>query len=123
MIDIYGRTSINEIPMESKQNLLRRLVACNTGLFSISNDLKQDFPLIPTDRETYCSLLPAIVKSLGVDIRKIEPPSRIKEFNTNIESLSSSVAKLSDSDFASLKITLDYSKNEFITDVFTKVKT
>ncbi len=55
-------------------------------------------------------------------MRKIEPPSRIKEFNTNLENLSSSAAKLSDSDFASLKITLDYPKNEFITDVFTKVK-
>ena len=57
--------------------------------------MKKAFPLIPTDREAYCSLLPAIVKSLGVDIRTIEPPSRIKEFNTNLETLSTSVAKMS----------------------------
>ena len=122
MVDICGKTSINEIPMEGKKNLLRRLVGCNEGLFKISDDMKKAFPLIPTDRDTYCSLLPSIVKSLGVDIRTIEPPSRIKEFNNNLEGLSSSVAKLSDNDFAQLEIKLDYSKDEFITDVLAKVK-
>ena len=122
MVDIYGKTSINEIPMEGKQNLLRKLVACNNGLFNVSDDMKKAFPLIPTDREAYCSLLPAIVKSLGVDIRTIEPPSRIKEFNTNLETLSTSVAKLSDNDFTSLDIKLDYPKDDFIKDVLAKVK-
>ena len=122
MSALCGRTSINEIPMEVKQNLLRRLVACNTGLFEISDELRKDFPLLPADRETYCSLLPAIVKSLGVDIRTIEPPSRIKEFNTNLESLSSSVAKLSDRDFTNMEITLDYPKNEFIKNALNIVK-
>ena len=122
MVDIYGKTSINEIPMEGKQNLLRKLVGCNTGLFTVSDEVKKAFPLIPTDRETYCSLLPSIVKSLGVDIRTIEPPSRIKEFNNNLETLSTSVAKLSDSDFASLDIKLTYPKDKFISDVLKKVK-
>ncbi len=122
MVDIYGKTSINEIPMEGKQNLLRRLVACNDGLFKVSDEMKKAFPLIPTDKDTYCSLLPAIVKSLGVDIRTIEPPSRIKEFNDNMASLSTSLAKLSDTDFASLEIKLDYSKDKFITDVLDIVK-
>ena len=122
MFDIYGKTSINEIPMEGKQNLLRKLVGCNTGLFTVSDEVKKAFPLIPTDRETYCSLLPSIVKSLGVDIRTIEPPSRIKEFNNNLETLSTSVAKLSDSDFASLDIKLTYPKDKFISDVLKKVK-
>ena len=122
MVDIYGKTSINEIPMEGKQTFLRRLVGCNTGLFTVSDEVKKAFPLIPTDRETYCSLLPSIVKSLGVDIRTIEPPSRIKEFNNNLETLSTSVAKLSDSDFASLEIKLTYPKDKFISDVLKKVK-
>ena len=122
MIDIYGKTSINEISMEGKQNLLRKLVACNGGLFNVSDNMKKAFPLIPTDQDTYCSLLPAIVKSLGVDIRTIEPPSRIKEFNTNLESLSTTLAKLADNDFASLEIKLDYPKDEFITNVLAKVK-
>ena len=122
MVDIYGKTSINEIPMEGKQTFLRKLVGCNTGLFTLSDEVKKAFPLIPTDRETYCSLLPSIVKSLGVDIRTIEPPSRIKEFNNNLETLSTSVAKLSDSDFASLEIKLTYPKDKFISDVLKKVK-
>ena len=122
MVDIYGKTSINEIPMEGKQTFLRRLVGCNTGLFTVSDEVKKAFPLIPTDRETYCSLLPSIVKSLGVDIRTIEPPSRIKEFNSNLETLSNSVAKLSDGDFASLEIKLTYPKDKFISDVLKKVK-
>ena len=122
MVDVCGKTSINEIPMEGRQTFLRKLVGCNTGLFTVSDEVKKAFPLIPTDRETYCSLLPSIVKSLGVDIRTIEPPSRIKEFNTNLESLSSSVAKLSDRDFANMEITLDYPKNEFIKNVLNIVK-
>ena len=119
---VLGKTSINEIPMEDKQKFMRSLVSCNADLFNISNDMKKAFPLIPTDQESYCSLLPSIVKSLGVDIRTIEPPSRIREFNNNLEGLSNSVAKLSDNDFAQLEIKLDYPKNEFITDVLAKVK-
>ncbi len=122
MVDIYGKTNLNEIPMEGKQNLLRKLVACNEGLFNISDDLKKHFPLIPTDRETYCSLLPAIVKSLGVDIRTIEPPKRITEFNQNMSSLASNLAKLSDTDFSNLQIRQEYSKDEFITNVLEKTK-
>ena len=122
MVDIYGKTSLNEIPIEGKKNLLRRLISCNEGLFRISDEIKKDFPLIPTDRDTYCSLLPSIVKSLGVDIRTIEPPSRIREFNSNLENLSGSLAKLSDNDFAQMEIKLDYPKDEFITDVLAKVK-
>ena len=122
MVDICGKTNINEIPMEGKQNLLRKLVACNDGLFDVSDDLKKHFPLIPTDRETYCSLLPAIVKSLGVDIRTIEPPERITEFNQNMSSLASNLAKLSDTDFSNLQIRQEYSKDEFITNVLEKTK-
>ena len=121
-LDLYGKTNINEIPMEGKQNLLRKLVANNAALFNISDDLKKHFPLIPTDSETYCSLLPAIVKSLGVDIRTIEPPERITEFNQNMSSLASNLAKLSDTDFSNLQIRQEYSKDEFITNVLEKIK-
>ncbi len=118
--DIYGMTSINEIPMECKQRLLKELVAVNSDLFN--NNLKKHFPLLPVDQETYCSLLPALVKSLGVDIRTIEPPSRIKEFNNNMSDLSSSLARLSDSDFSNLNIKQEYSKDSFINDVVEKTK-
>ena len=121
-IDLYGKKSINEIPMSGKNELIRKLVANKTGMFGISEKMKKNFPLIPTKTEEYCSLLSSIVKSLGVDIRTIEPPSRIKEFNNNVSELSSSLAKIPDSEFANLQISLDYTKDDFVSDVLARVK-
>ena len=121
-VDIYGKNSINEISIAGKKELLKSLVGSNTELFNISDEMKKMFPLLPTDTETYCSLLPSIVKSIGVDIRTIEPPERIEEFNNNLDGLSKSLAKISDSDFASLDIKMDYTKEDFIKNVLEKVK-
>ena len=101
---------------------MKSLVGSNTELFNLSDEMKKMFPLLPTDTETYCSLLPSIVKSIGVDIRTIEPPERIEEFNNNLDGLSKSLAKISDSDFASLDIKMDYTKEDFIKNVLEKVK-
>ena len=121
-VDIYGKNSINEISISGKQEMLKSLVGSNTELFNIRDDMKKMFPLLPTDKDSYCSLLPSLVKSLGVDIRTIEPPERIQEFNRNLGGLSSSLSKISDADFASLDIKLDYPKDEFITNVLSIVK-
>ena len=121
-IDLYGKKSINEISMSGKSELIRKLVSSNTGMFGISDKMKKNFPLIPTKTEEYCSLLSSIVKSLGVDIRTIEPPSRIKEFNNNVSELSSSLARIPDAEFANLQISLDYTKDDFVSDVLARVK-
>ncbi|MCM1002875.1 MAG: hypothetical protein NC408_00875 [Candidatus Gastranaerophilales bacterium] len=121
MVDIYGKNSINEIPVSGKKQLLRSLVACNDGLFEISPEMKQMFPLIPTDRETYCSLLPAIVRSMGIETNTLTP-KKIEAFNHSVSELSTTLAKISDEDFANLSITQEFSREQFIRTTLDKVK-
>ncbi len=119
---LAGKQNINEIPIEEKRGILRNLVANNTGLFEISDDLAKDFPLIPRNQEQYCKLLPAIVRSLGVDITPLKPDTKVENFNNSMSNLSKSLAKLSDNDFANISITQEYSKDDFIKTVLSKVK-
>lgn len=119
---LAGKQNINEIPIEEKRGLLRNLVKCNTGLFEISDDLAKDFPLIPRNQDQYCTLLPAIVRSLGVDVTPLKPETKVENFNNSMSNLSQSLAKLSDTDFANITITQEYSKDDFIKTVLSKVK-
>ncbi|MCQ2738943.1 MAG: HD domain-containing protein, partial [bacterium] len=120
--DIYKKNNINEIPASGKKALLRSLVASKDGLFNISDELSKDFPLIPKNQEEYCSLLPSIVRSLGIETSPLTPEQRIAMFNSSMKDLSLSVAKLSDVDFANLQITQDIPKDEFTKIVLEKVK-
>lgn len=120
-VDIVGKANINEISSAGKKRMLRSLVACNKGLFEISDDMKKMFPLIPTDRETYCSLLPSIVRSLGIETNKLTP-SKIESFNASLSRMSSSLEGISDADFARLRITQDIPNETFIRTVLDKVK-
>ena len=113
--------SVNEIPMEAKKSLLRHLVSTNADLFNISDSLAKDFPLIPRNQEQYCELLPSLVRSLGIETVKLSP-QRVESFNKSIGNLSQTVAEISDSDFANLHITQEYSKDNFIKTVLEKVK-
>lgn len=121
MVDIYGKNSINEIPQEGKKDLLRALVKCNNGLFYVSEEIKKMFPLIPTNQEAYCSLLPALVRSMGIETNTLSA-MQVKDFNKSLNSLSERLSKISDSDFAALKITQEYSKEEFTRNVLNIVK-
>lgn len=120
-IELYGKKNINEIPIQAKKDLLHSLVSSNNKLFGISEDLSKDFPLIPKNQEEYCSLLPSIVRSLGIETNGLSP-QRIVEFNGSIDKLSQSLAGISDHDFANMRITQEYSKDTFILDVIEKVK-
>lgn len=113
--------SVNEIPMAAKKSLLRHLVSTNADLFNISDSLAKDFPLIPRNQEQYCELLPSLVRSLGIETVKLSP-QRVESFNKSIGNLSQTVAEISDSDFANLHITQEYSKDNFIKSVLEKVK-
>lgn len=121
LIGLYGKNNINEIPIAEKRNVLRTIVKNNTDLFNISDDLKQAFPLIPTNKEEYCALLPALVKSLGIEVKTLEA-EQVVQFNSSLDKLSSSLAKLSNEEFDNLVITQTYSKDEFIKDTLSIVK-
>lgn len=120
-VDIYNKNNINEIPVEGKKALLHNLVKSNDGLFNISEKLKADFPLLPTEREKYCELLPSIVRSLGVETNTLKP-EQVESFNVSASNLSENLAKISDKDFADMTITQEISKEDFIKTTLKKVK-
>ena len=41
---------------------------------------KKDFPLIPKNQEEYCTLLPQLVKSLGIETNELRPDQRIIDY-------------------------------------------
>lgn len=114
--DLYQVKSVNEVPIELKKNVLERLISSNTNLFNLSEKLKKHFPLLPTNTEEYCELLPSLVHSIGIETNELSD-KEITKFNKDITSLSNSLAKLSDDEFANLEISQEYSKNDFIKDV------
>ena len=121
LLPMYEKSNISEIPLTDKRNVLRGLIANNADLFVVSNDLRAAFPLIPKNREEYCSLLPELVKSLGIETKQLTE-TQISEFENDLNSLSLSLKKLSDNEFSNLSVTLAYDKNEFIKDTLDSVK-
>ena len=120
-VDVMGKTDINELSIAGKRKLLRDLVASNTGVFNISENLREDFPLLPKDKESYCELLPAIVRSLGIETNILTTEQTV-QFYQSQENLSAVLRDISDKDYAQLHITQEFSKDDFIEIVLSKVK-
>ena len=118
---LIGSKNINEIPLSQKRSVLKQLVACNANLFGASEKLKELAPLIPRNQEEYCELLPSLVRSLGVETNKLSA-EQITHTNKATQNLANSLAKLSDSDFAKLSISQEYSREDFINTVLEKTK-
>lgn len=114
-------SNINEIPIEGKKNLLRNLISTNSTLFGMSDELAKDFPMLPRNQEQYCEILPAIVRSLGIETTPLTS-SKVEVFNKNLNKLSKNLAQISDKDFANLHITQEFSKDDFVKIVLEKVK-
>ncbi len=119
--DLYQRKSINEIPIKQKKDLLRRLVSANINMFDTSDVMNKDFPLIPNNQERYCEVLPALVRSLGIETNQLSK-KQIDGFNKTITKLSGNLAKLSDKEYNELTISQEYNKDDFVKDVLEKVK-
>ena len=120
-LSLYGKENINEIPIKEKKELLKNLTASNDGLFIITDDMKKMFPLIPRSLEEYCSLLPAIVHSLGIETESLNNV-QINDFNEKLKNLEKTVSKLTEEEFKNLEISQEYTKNQFISDVLNEVK-
>lgn len=120
-IDVFNKSNINEISIELKKKFLRNLVSSNSDLFDLSDELKEYFPILPDTQEKYCSLLPLIVRSIGIE-EKVLKPFEIEKFNKDIISLSNSLASLSDEKFNKLEIKQEYDRDSFINDVSNTIK-
>ena len=119
--DVCNKQNINEIPINKKKDVLRKLVASNTGLFNISEKLRKYFPLLPKTQEEYCTLLPALVRSLGIETNTLSE-EEVSVFNTALISLADTLKNMSDSEYANIQISQEYPKSEFIKDAFSIVK-
>ena len=118
---LLNKQNINEISQRRKKEIIRKLVAANTGVFNISDELRQYLPLLPKTQEEYCEILPSLVRSLGIETNTLST-EEINAAETEINELSKSLTKLSDEEFRALTIKQEYSNEEFIQDTFNIVK-
>ncbi|MCQ2958108.1 MAG: hypothetical protein MJ180_04300, partial [Candidatus Gastranaerophilales bacterium] len=123
-IDFIGLAqvkSINEIKLSEKKELLKALVASNTGVFEVSEELRKCFPLVPKNQEEYCAVLPQIGRSLGIETKTLET-KQISVFNNSMDNLGQTLSTLSTQEFADLKIAQEFSEEDFIKSVLEKTK-
>lgn len=113
--DMCGKKNINEIPEDCKRELLRALVKSDIGVV-INPRMRSMFPLLPRSPEEYCTLLPAIVNSMSITTKTLNPED-VEQFNKSLLGLSDVLKNLTDKEFAELKITQEYPKEEFIRNI------
>ena len=67
--DYYDKKNlqVNELTIEQKRNLMKLLVKYNADLYDQNFHKIINCDLIPHDKDSYCSTLPKIIKSLGLD--------------------------------------------------------
>ncbi len=119
--ELFGVDDVNQIKLEDKKEIIRKMVFFNANMFCISDKLKKMFPLIPKTQEEYCSLLPSLVKSLGIETNKLDD-KKIEEFFSHLSSLATTLKNIPDSEFDDLKIEQDCSKKDFIKDAYNILK-
>ena len=123
-VDIYQKKDINEITNEGKKSFLKALISSNADLFESdekSDKIYEFFPLLPKNSEEYCELVRNIVVSMGIETNEISPEQE-KDFYDATISLAMDLANISDEEFNNLEINQEYSKDEFIIDVYNLVK-
>ena len=85
--------NINELSLDEKRKLISSLIATNAELFE-SKNIKQDFPLMPTNQKEYCDLLPKVVKSIGIETSPLEEKNIQKFFNQDLKGLIDNLEKI-----------------------------
>ena len=121
LLPLHQKANINEIPISERRNVLRALVKNNADIFIVSKDLREAFPLLPKNRKEYCTLLPALVKSLGIEVKPLSE-TQISEFEQSLNNLSTTLSKISENEFHKLDINLTYPKDSFIADTLSIVE-
>lgn len=115
-IDFKGAEDLNELSRSQKREFVKALVSSDTELNSVSDELRKELPLLPSCSSEYSNLIKNAVISSGVEVKPLNQTQK-NDFLSNINSLSSSLARMSDEEFDSLVFKQEYDKNEFISDV------
>ena len=100
---LYQVENLNEISIASKKELLKDLISTNANLLGLSPESKTYYPLIPTTADEYCSTVPEIVKSIGIETNDLSD-EKIVEFNDNLDRLSNTLEKFEDKSFDDLTL-------------------
>ena len=120
MIDWANIKDINEIEFANKKMFIRSLISQNIRLYPLAQAFGDVFPLLPKNKEEYCSLLQSLCKSIGIETNVLSS-SEINEFNESIGLVSSYLGFMSDEEFNNLQIEQTYSKKDFINNVLNIV--
>jgi len=112
--DYYGIESINQLNIEQKRKLLRKLVQSNSSTFSSDKSVA---PILPSNQEEYCKLMDKLAKSIGVNTKKLTS-AQLNGFNKAIADISGSIRKI---DINSTTFELDFSRSDFIAQVEQKL--
>lgn len=121
LLPLYEKNQISEISHTQTRQIIRALIQNNFDMFVVSDELRKFFPLIPRNREEYCSLLPELVKSLGIETKPLSE-TKISEFESDLQGLSTNIGNLSEEEFDNLTVSLSYDKNDFIKDTLALVQ-
>ena len=118
-----GKNNINELSIAEKRKLLKNLVSLNAQLFNkqfklATESLNLNTSVIPTSKEEYCSLLPKLVKSIGIDTKPLSQDVKSK-YQTSIDALSKEDGALAKTNFntGDIKLELAYPRETFISDM------
>ena len=122
LADIYQKEKIEDVSAEKRNKVLRNVIDIfHFDFFGTVKRIKNDFPLLPTDREEYSSLLKNIVASIGIETKPITKEEEQK-FYSSLNDLANEIKILSDEEYNNLSIELSYSKGEFIKDINSVLK-
>lgn len=121
MIDLANKIDVSEIDRTKRMNIIKNLMFLNMDLYSASEELREIFPILPQNKDEYCSLVQNLAKSITYETTILNE-NEISVFNKSIINLANSLSILSDCDFNMLQITQKYSKDEFIKNVFKIIK-
>ena len=123
-----GKNDINELTIREKRNLLKTLIEGNGDLFNhklgnydypkFIREIAGDVKLLPNNKEEYCSLLPKLVKAIGIDTKPLTQEVKDGFYNvlTAVEDKGNRFRTFN-FDNPHLKLQLDYPRETFIKDI------
>ena len=121
---IKGKSNINELSIEEKRSLLKNVIKYNASLFNEKYSKLFDSNIIPKNKEEYCNLLPKLIKSIGIDTRPVSQEI-IDNFDNTMKNMADKSSEFMNTKFTkdNIKLNLEYSRKDFITDILKKTET
>ena len=139
---LYNINSIDELDKTTKKMLLNKMmkmlpseIGVNryilpeaTDIFpfkilpkKVEQNLLKGFPLIPKTEEEYAMLLEQLTQSIAINHEPLTK-QQIDNFNKSLNNLGDALLNITDKEYAEVKISQQYSKDDFIADALKYTK-